>query len=234
MQREALLAILFAVALGAPPLCAQIVIRNPSLPQEESLVYTESIGGDAWTVTQSLSLKTAKGDSWYEFRSSSPESDIVMRLDPTTLFPRSSEVTSHSVDSLIKRTTEILRMTAQPKANEVVIADFNSLPITLRGLPWGTFTSANILFLGAGGRGFQFSPKLTVAARETVTAGGRSYDCWKVQLGIGGFMGSLMGKSSYWFSADVPHFLVKSESPSGGPGSPLQRWELQSYSAHGR
>ncbi len=231
MRRRAHLSILFAVALGTAPLCAQVVVQNPSLPQEENLVYTESVGGDAWTVTQSLSLKTAKGDSWYEFRSSSPDSDVVMRLDPSTLFPRSSEVTSHSADSLIKRTTEILKMTPHPKANELIIGDFNSLPITLRGLPWGTFTSANLVFLGAGGRGYQFSPKLTVAGRESVSAGGKTYDCWKVQLGIGGFLGSLMGKSSYWFSADAPHFLVKSESPSGGPGSPLQRWELLSYNA---
>ena len=65
-------------ALGAAPLHAQLVIQNPSLPHEENLVYTESVGDDSWTVSQSLSLKSTKGDSWYEFRSSSPESDLVI------------------------------------------------------------------------------------------------------------------------------------------------------------
>jgi hypothetical protein len=134
---------------------------------------------------------------------------------------------------VIRRTTEILKSTPHPKANELVIGDFNSLPVTLRGLPWGTFSSVNLVTLEAPGRGMPFTLKLTVVGRESINAGGRTYDCWKVQLGMGGFLGSLMGKSSYWYSANVPHFLVRSESPSGFPGSPLQKWELQSYSARG-
>ena len=140
---------------------------------------------------------------------------------------------THSADSVIRRTTEILKAAPHPKPGELMIGDFNSLPVTLRGLPWGTFTSVNLVTLGATGRGQQFSLKLTVVGRESISAGGKTYDCWHVQIGLGGFMGSLMGKSSYWFLANAPHFLVKSENPSGGPGSPLQKWELQGYSARG-
>jgi len=226
-----ILPILLVVLSRPVPLSAQVTIENPSLPVEESLVYTVKTGDDSWTVRQSMILKSAKGDAWYEFRSSSPDSDMTMQLDAVTLLPRSSEVTTHSADSVIRRTTEILKATPHPKTNEVVIGDFASLPVTLRGLPWGTFTSVNLITLGATGRGRQFSLQLSVVGRESISAGGRTYDCWKAQLGLGGLFGSLIGKSSYWFSADAPHFLVKSESPSGGPGSPMQKWELQSYSA---
>jgi hypothetical protein len=140
-------------------------------------------------------------------------------------------VITRSEDSVIRRTSEILAATPHPKANELVIGDFNSLPVTLRGLPWGTFTTVSLVALGATGRGQQFSFQLTVAGRESIPAGGKTYDCWKIQLGLNGFMGALMGKSTYWFSADAPHFLVKSESPTGGPGSPVQKVELQSYRA---
>jgi hypothetical protein len=229
------LPILIVVALSAPaaPAAAQVVVRNPSLPAEESAVYTEKVGDDTWTVTQTLSLKSENGDSWYQFTSRSPESDVSMRLDAATLFPRDSEVITRTGDSVIKRTTEILKAAPRPRANELVIADYNSLAVTLRGLPWGTFTTVNLVSLGASGRGQQFSFQLTVAGREKVSAGGKTYDCWKAQLGLGGFMGAFFGKSSYWFSADAPHFLVKSEGPSGGPGSPTQKSELQSYSAKG-
>ena len=172
-------------------------------------------------MSQSLSLKSTKGDSWYEFRSSSPESDLVMRLDPSTLFPRSSEVITHSADSVIRRTTEILKATPHPKPGELMIGDFNSLPVTLRGLPWGTFTSVNLVTLGATGRGQQFSLKLTVVGRESISAGGKTYDCWHVQIGLGGFLGSLMGKSSYWFSRECPPF-------SGEIREPLRRSRLTS------
>jgi hypothetical protein len=227
------LPILVASALSSPSLSAQVVIRNPSLPAEESAVYTERVGEDSWTVSQSLVLRSDNGDSWYQFTSRSPESDVSVRLDALTLFPRDSEVITRSGDSVIRRTTEILQATPHPRANELVVGDFASLPVTLRGLPWGTFTTVNLIALGASGRGQQFSFQLTVAGRESIGAGGKTYDCWKVQLGLGGFMGAFMGKSTYWFSADAPHFLVKAESPTGGPGSPLQRWELQSYTAKG-
>ncbi len=156
-----------------------------------------------------------------------------MRLDAATLFPWSSEVVSRSGDSVVRRTTEILKAEPHPKANELVIGDFNSLPITFRGLPWGDFTSVNLVFLGAP-RAQSFALQLSVVRRETISAGGRPYDCWKVQIGLGGFFGTLMGKSSYWFSADAPHYLVRSETPTGGPGSPVQTWELQSRQTAGR
>ena len=227
------LPILVAFSLSSAPARGQPLIQNPALPAEESAVYTEKVGDDSWTVTQTLALKTENGESWYEFRSSSPQSEVSIRLDPSTLFARESEVITKTGDSVIRRTTEILKASPQPKPNELVFADFNSLPVTVRGLPWGTFTTLNLVALGASSRGQQFSFQLTVIGREKVSAGGKTYDCWKAQIGLGGIMGAFFGKTLYWISADAGHFLVKSEGPSGGPGSPKQVVELQSYSARG-
>jgi hypothetical protein len=229
----AVLPILAALVVPAAPARGQVLIQNPSLPAEEVAVYSEKIGNDSWSVTQTLSLRSEKGDSFYEFKSSSPESDMSIRIDAATLFPRDSEVIMRSGDSVIRRTTEILKAVPHPKANELVIGDFNALTVTLRGLPWGSFSTVTLVALGASTRGQQFSFQLTAAGRESVSAGGKSYDCWKVQLGVGGFMGAFVGKTTYWFLADAPHFLVKAEGPTGGPGSPIQRWEIQTYSARG-
>ena len=189
-SRLRILHLLLVVAFPGAPLCAQVTVHNPSLPQEEDIVYTEKVGEHSSTVSQSLVFKSENGDSWYEFKSTSPESDVSMRLDAATLFPRYSEVTTRSEDSVIKRTTEFLEANLKPKPNEVVIGDFNSFPITCRGLPWGTFTSVNLVTLGAARGGQQFTVKLTAAGRESVSAGGKTYDCWKVELSIGGFLGA--------------------------------------------
>ncbi len=61
-----------ALLFHSAPAGAQVVIQNPSLPVEESAVYTEKVGDDSWTVTQTLSLRSEKGESWYEFTSHSP------------------------------------------------------------------------------------------------------------------------------------------------------------------
>src|SRR5208337_840926 len=220
MSRHHILPVLFVLMLPAAPLCAQLSIYGPSLPQEEDIVYAETVGEHSWTVSKRLILRSENGDSWYEFKSLSPESDVSIRLDAATLFPRYSEVTTRSADSVIRRTTEVLEANLHPKANELVVGDFNSLPMTCRSLPWGAFTSVNLVALGFARGGRQFSMQLTVVGRESISAGGKTYDCWKVQLGVGGFLGALLGKSSYWFAAEVPHYLVKSEGPTGGPGSP--------------
>ena len=231
MSRHRILPVLFAVILPAAPLCAQLSIHSPSLPQKEEIVYAQKVGERTGTVSQSMVFRSENGDSWYELKSTSPESDVSMRLDAATLLPRYSEVTTRSADSVIRRTTEILKADPHPKTNELVVGDFNSLPITLRGLPWGTFTTVNLVTLGVARGGQQFTLQLTVVGRGSISAGGKAYDCWKVELSVGGFLGAFFGKSSFWFAVDAPHYLVKSQGPSGGPGSPQRTLELQSYSA---
>jgi hypothetical protein len=228
------LPVLFAFLLSTVPLGAQARISNPSLPPEEDFLYSEKVQDQSWTVTQKLVLISENGVAWYEFTSQSPESDVTMRLDPETLIATRSEVTTRSGDSVIRRTTEILEATPHPKPGELMVGDYSSLPVTLRGIPWGAFTSVNIVALGAARGAQQVSVQLTIVGRESISAGGKTYDCWKVQLGLGGFLGAFLGKSSYWFAAAAPYILVKSEGPTGGPGSPMRVMELLRYSAPGR
>jgi hypothetical protein len=225
------LPLLFALALPAVSLPAQIVIGNPSLPLEETSVYTERIEGRSATVSQGMVYRSGNGDAWYEFTSKSTASEVTMRIDAATLSARSSEVTTRTGDSVIRRTTEIIEATPHAKPGEIVVGDYLSLPVTLRGLPWGTFTQANLVALGAARGGQPLSIQLTIAGHESVSTGGKTWDCWKVQLGLGGFLGAFFAKTTYWFAAEAPHVMVKSETPSGGPGSPMQVMELQSYSA---
>jgi hypothetical protein len=224
-------ALLAALVFAAAPLGAQLLISNPSLPLEESFVYTERTKDQVLTVSQGMAFRSASGDSWYEFTSKSPDTELTIRVDAVTLAARSSLLVTRGADSVIRRTTEILETRPRAKPGEIVIGDYLSLPVTLRGLPWGSFTQANVVALGAGRGGPPLGIQLTVAGHESITTGGKSWDCWKVQLGLAGLMGAFFAKSTYWYAVEAPHVLVKSEIPAGGPGSPLQVLELQSYSA---
>ena len=221
------------------PASAQIRIQNPSIPDDEQLVYSVKSGTDSWIVSQRFSLHTENGGSWYAFSSHSPEVDSLLRLDPVTLFPRSSEVVTHARDSIIRRTTEIVKASFVAKADELIIADdFASLPVILRGFPWESTKAAHLVTLGSGGFGRSFSVDLAVAGKESLTLNGKTYECWKVQIGVGGFLGSIMssimGKSLYWFSTDPTHYLVRTEGLAAAPGSPRQVVELQSRTIDGR
>jgi hypothetical protein len=200
------------------------------LPRQERLIYTETIGKESWTVTQDLLLKSMKGRDYYEITSHSPRSDELVRLDASTLFATYSEVVTRTPDSVIRRTSEVLEAHPDPKNDELIISDFYSLQHLLRGLPWGTFGFARLVSLAQGAGGPPFSLELTIQGKETVRINDTPYECWKVQLGIGGIMSALFGKTFYWYAVDPPHVLVRYKGSSRGPGSPQRVLELQSRS----
>jgi hypothetical protein len=69
--------------------------------------------------------------------------------------------------------------------------------------------------------------------RERIIVSGHSWDCWKLELGVGGVLGTLFGgmagKTRYWFSTDGRHIPVRTEGLTGMPGSPMAVMELESY-----
>jgi len=222
-----------AGAAGAPSAATgpRVVIGNPSLPAEETVVYIEQTGSDTRILRQDLRLHDAADGRWLELRTLTKDTEATLRLDPSTLFVTRSETTQRGSDAVVRRTMEVIEAPAVPKPDELLVSDFASLSFVLRGLPWDTFHSARVVAVGSPARNDAFSVQISLSGRETVTIGTTRWDCYKVQLGISGFWGAILGKSSYWYAVAPPHVMVKSESPSGGPGSPVTVTELQSYDA---
>lgn len=225
------LVITLVFLLSAELSAAQSLVSDPPLPASEHLVYNERIGSDLHTVEQRLRLKSENGRSFYEVTSVSPAADILLRLDKDTLFSFYSEVTSRTKDSVIRRTNQILQNSYVPKPDELVVSDFNSLTLTLQGFPWGRVSFARLVSLGAANAGESFQFELNVQGQENLSVNGKSYSCWKVQMGLAGLYGALLGKTYLWYNAQSPHYLVRSVGPISGPGSPLRTIELVSYNS---
>jgi hypothetical protein len=205
---------------------------GPSLPAKEHFIYARKIGDKVDVVETSSRLVDSEGGSWYEFTSHSPEQDLVLKLDPATLIASYSEVTSRAKNATLRRVTTVLENRNPAQPDEIVVSGMDSLPYTLRAFPWGSRQRASISFLGTGlGGSFRFD--LSVEGKETISVAGRDVECWKAQLSLGGLLGSFFGRSYLWYSTDPPHYLVKSETASAGPGSPTSILTLQSYSAEG-
>lgn len=223
------LALLLFVATGA---WAQVKLTNPGWNHGESAAYSESVGSASKTVETSLRLVGEGGSARWEYRSVSAELEALYRLDPLSLISLSSETLTKSPDASVRRTSEYrdLKLKAQP--DEVVVTDFASLPVVLRGFPWGQRTSAKITTVGLGMGGSGFSFDLNVVGKEKVTAAGKVWECWHVTTGLGGAFSLLVPKSDWWFAVEGSHPLVKTSGPSGGPGSPMRTLVLQSYSGN--
>ena len=228
MKRRLSIAAMALCAIGGLWADQSAAPARPVLPAAERLVYDRTIGDKRDQVETVSRLVSSKGETWYELTSRASEQDLVLRLDPATLLATEVEVTSRGADATLKRVTTILDDNKKAAPDEVVVSGFESLPYTLRAFPWGERQKARISFLGAStGGSFRFD--LSVAGKETLQVGGMPVECWKAQLSLGGIMGGFFGKSYLWYSTAYPHYLVRSESASGGPGSPTSVLTLASY-----
>jgi hypothetical protein len=218
-------ALLSAPRLGAEP-------APPPPAAEELFVYARTIGDKRDEVEIRTRRVTVDGAAFIEMTTRSSDQEGLFRLDPETFLATYSDITSRSKDATIRRITSVVENRYKPKAGEMLVSSMDTLGQTLRLFAWGKGHKAKLVFLGSGGGNFSF--ELSVSGKENVTIGGRSYECWKAQVGLGGILGGMLGKSSLWFSTESPGYLVKSEGPSGGPGSPSSVMELKSYSAANR
>jgi len=130
----------------------------------------------------------------------------------------------------VRRTADYRDLKVKAGADDLPVTDLGSLPVVLRGFPWGQRSSAKISYVGnTMGGGSSFSFELNVVGKETLTAAGRSWECWRVTTGLGGAFSLVMAKTDWWFAVEGTHPLIKSSGPLAGPGSPTRVLLLQSY-----
>jgi hypothetical protein len=207
---------------------AEVLIANPGLADAESLSYTESIG--AVSRPLEVTLTRAENPARLEFRSVGADLESLYRLDPATLVSLSSETLTRAADATVRRTSEYRNLKAKPGADDLVVTDLGSLPVVLRGFPWGRASSAKILYVGNTTYGSSaISFELQVVGKDTVTAAGRTWDCWHVTTGLGGALSLVMAKTDWWFAIEGTHRLIKTSGPVGGPGSPMRTLLLQTF-----
>jgi hypothetical protein len=220
-----------AFGIGASA-AAEAGLVNPGIPAREDYTYSRVSGGKTETVSISLVYREEGGKAWYDYQSRDPDTESLARLDAPDLFATYSESTSRSAGAAIRRTTTILESSAAPAPDALLLAGFETMPQALRGYPFGARRKARLEFVGSGSGG-GFALEFSVLGRETISSGGRSWDCWKTQIGLGGLLAAF-GKTHIWYSVASPNVMVRSEGASGPPGSPQVVMELQRYAASGK
>ena len=215
--------------LIAFPLWAEVKITNPGLPPKETIEYTETIGSVSQHLTTTLTLVKKSGKSQYEYRTKAAGFDSTYWLDPVNLQSMSSEITTLAPDAVIKKTTSYVKLTLQGGPEDLRVTDLGSVPILLRGYPFKGTDTHPILYVGNtmfAGPGINF--EYQTLGRETVTAGGKDWDCWKVSTGLGAPYSWVLNRTEWWFAVEGTHPLIKTSGPQGGPGSPTRTVLLES------
>ncbi|MGC9311246.1 MAG: hypothetical protein ACP5IA_01040 [Sediminispirochaetaceae bacterium] len=220
----------------AGSLQAQINLINPSFPKKESFTYVRSSerGEEMVLIEMRLVENSATGEReqpaarpHYEYRMQSDSKDMLVKLSADTLLVFYSEVRLKQSHSTVFRTSEIVQQNKAVGPGELLICDGNGLDVSLRGFPWREHDKADLVFLNGSDK-FKFGAK--VEGRETLRLNNTAYECYKMQLSFGGFIGTFFPKSYFWYSVEEPHILVRAEA-AGMMGEDSYEIELVSYSA---
>ena len=204
----------------------QVVLTNPGIPENETIIYSQDTEGKLETVKYVMEYKNNGNKPWLEYRFYSNEKDILVKLNQSNLQTFYSEIWERPDGSSFHSINEILVNRKQAGKGELLISDMDGLMIGLRGFPWKKNANARIVFINRSGG---FTPELKIKGKETINIDDQSYECWKVQVGMKGVLGAVFPKSYFWYSVESPHYLVRSEV-AGMPGSPKIILEIQSYS----
>jgi hypothetical protein len=65
--------------------------------------------------------------------------------------------------------------------------------------------------------------------RERIAVKGGTFDCYKLEFSMDGFIGTFLSKMNAWYSVEAPHYLVYYEGPDGPPGTPKRIMEMVQY-----
>ncbi|MDY7029462.1 MAG: hypothetical protein SVR04_14315 [Spirochaetota bacterium] len=232
--RPAVFFIFFLLFFIDASLQAQINLVNPSFPEKESFTYVRNSdrGSEMVSVEMRLVGPSAAGEterpaagSHYEYRMLSDSKDMLVKLSADTLLVFYSEVRLKNSHSTVFRTSEIVELNKPVGPGELLICDGNGLDVSLRGFPWKEYDQADLIFLNGSDK-FKFGAK--VEGRETLRLNGTTYECYKMQLSFGGFIGTFFPKSYFWYSVKEPHILVRAEA-AGMMGEDAYEIELVSY-----
>lgn len=206
-----------AVLLLCPALLTAQPLSDPGVPDGEVLVYQQTVDKKVSTLTVTTSHKTWQGKEVYEIAGTSPAADFLYRIGRPGLEQLYSLSRVRQPDTTIERQTAILRNQVKAGENEIVLLDFLSLEYLLRGYPLGKTKSLKVITGGQGMPGFTIH--VNRLGDEVQKVGDQSVPCYRLELSISGIMAPFFPKSVFWYSLEAPHYLVRYEGASGGPGS---------------
>ena len=224
-----LLSIILLAGAVIPPLHAQIELRDPGFPQEEHITYLKTYREEKPAEMVEVSLERVEDVERPHllYRMESESRDMQAKIDLETLEVYYSELRYRREESEVHRINEVIRNEKEAGPGELVMSDGNGFDTSMRGFPWKTEKRALLLFLNGSDK---FKLELKVKGKESIEIGNFSYECWKVQLGMDGFLGNFFPKSHFWYTLAPPHFLVRVESAGMGGGDEYIM-ELRSYTS---
>jgi len=210
-------------------------LKDPGIPDMETIRYTVSTGKISDTVVQSVQRFNRDGREFYLVNADSKSQDVRIEIIRSSLIPVKSEKNRKTGRTDLRSLSEI---TSIPfiGADEILLVDFNDLSHVLRGYPFDTPRTLDIVFpYQSVDENSSMSFRIKYIKKETLKLECGIYESYKLQMAaqMSGGMSVIAGmipKSYFWYSVESPHYLLKYEGGAGPESSENIVMEMQSYS----
>jgi hypothetical protein len=219
---------------GASPIAADVLLRDPGIPDGESAVYAVRTGDKKTTFTERTSV-TGGGENYLILYLSDTET-IETSLRKRSMVPLRVRRVVKGPEQTLETITSVSRL-SDSNIDKIPVLAFSDLKYSLRGFPFGVKSSLPVGFMNGSGQegGAQFSIQVKYLGIEEKVVAGRRISTHKleIQTQVGGVLrvlSAMVPRTYYWYSVTLPHYLVAFEGSSGFPGSPKNYIEITDYS----
>lgn len=208
------------------PVLSNSALLDPNIPDGEKITYASTTEGKSTTIVEETCVKTEGSRKVYEITSISGSEDRDIKIEKETM----KVLSVHTFRKHPEGTVDSKQTFTEKKSvreDEIRLVDFVVLRYLLRGFPFGKVNNMKVVGFGEG-RQSNFAIKVKFLKEEKVKVSGGTFNCYKLEIAIEGFLAAFFPKTSLWYSVEEPHYLVRCEEPSH-TGSSKRIIELVKY-----
>jgi hypothetical protein len=221
-------AVMIFLCCRADDCAAGFRLDDPGLAAGETIMYINTSGSVAEQVEERVELQNRNGSQVYVITSKSPKLTTTVTIDKKSMQALSVRMLRTCGDAVVESSTQVSGRAENTSDAVITIPHFTALKYLLRGYPFEKREKIKIDYYGNENKTFIMS--VAYKKKEKVALpDGKQVECYRLDVGIEGFWGTLLPKLKLWYAVEPPHAVVKAHGPTGPPGSPDYELVMTGY-----
>lgn len=200
-------------------------VKDPGIPHGETTEYFLFVNKQEYIISEKCLVSIVDGKKKYVIESRSSVETALSTIDAATLFASSVDIVTGAQNAKARSRTDFVSDFNTYQPDEMGIIEFHNVPYLMRGFSAPKNTALKIRLLSDA---TPFPMIAHYIGDESIVVQGKTYMCYKMQFGLSGFLKPFFPPATFWYAKEAPHYLVRFDGLTSGPGSPRRIIELKS------
>jgi len=211
--------------LSSRPSQAGFTFTDPNIPDGEILTYSATTDGVAADIVEKTVIQKTGDRQFYEITSNSPALDLVIRVERPGMAVLYVEQVKKFKEVTLASKIDVIGQKPDPSPDEIKLVHYITLKYLMRGFPFAVGARVRIGYYGDS-KNSKFSMSLACTKKEMIRVRQGQVECYHLELGLDGFLGTFFPTTHLWYSTEPPHQLIQFKGTNGPVGAPESRIEL--------